>query len=194
MRQTLIQAIGLANWTFTAWIINKQHFFSGFFFWGGSFLKIYAIINRLHLFQWGRISQELGNLAELHVLSLSNNFLTGTIPSAIFNLSSSIGIDFANNTLTGSLPDDMCQHLPRLQALDITNNHVTGPVPRNLWQCQELIAISLSHNQLTGLIPRDIGNLTSARALLLGNNNLIGTHILNKYPTFNWIVGSSSRN
>lgn len=74
----------------------------------------------------GEIPQELGNLAELELVSLPNNFLSATIPSTFFNLSSlSTGMDFLNNSQTGSLPDDMCRRLPLIKGLYMSNNKLT---------------------------------------------------------------------
>lgn len=126
----------------------------------------------------GEIPQELGNLAELELVSLTNNFLSGTIPSTIFNLSSlSTGMDFSNNSLTGSLPDDMCRRLPLIKGLYMSNNKLTGPIPNNIWQCKELIVVSLAYNQFTERIPRGLGNLTSLKTLYLGFNNLTGMYL-----------------
>lgn len=117
----------------------------------------------------------MGNLANLKLLLMPKNQLTGHIPSSIFNMSSLTNMDFSNNSLTGNFPDNMCQHLPALEGLFMSSNQLTGSIPKNLWRCKSLKSVSLSFNRFTGQIPDDIGNLTFVKTLYLGMNDLTGT-------------------
>ncbi|GFS41853.1 hypothetical protein Acr_00g0076730 [Actinidia rufa] len=107
----------------------------------------------------GVIPSEIGNLANLEIVSVQSGSLTGSIPSFIFNISSLRIIDLTNNNLSGSLPMDI-HDLPFLEELYLTSNQLSGQFPPGLWECKGLRSLSLSVNKFTGSISRKIGNLT----------------------------------
>ena len=84
-------------------------------------------------------------------LSLSDNGLSGTIPSKLGDLGSI-------RTL-----------------LDLSNNQLTGGIPKELSKLTQLDNLNLSHNQLTGNIPPEFGTLTVIHYLSLNDNQLSGT-------------------
>ena len=82
----------------------------------------------------GEIPAELGNLSNLHWLSLYNNQLTGAIPIELGDLSN-------------------------LQILYLNRNQLTGAIPPELGGLANLYELYLADNQLTGAIPPELGGL-----------------------------------
>lgn len=138
----------------------------------------------------------LGALTSLETLNLSNNSLTGDIPSDIFNLSSLAFLVLANNRLTGSLPNSAGQ-LVQLRRLDISNNLLSGPLPLTFGNLRSLKfldlhgnnfsgglpvlptynylqTLDLSSNQFTGVIPSETFGVYHLSSLNLSRNNLSG--------------------
>ena len=91
----------------------------------------------------------LGRPANLTVLVLSDNQLTGEIPPDLSNLSN-------------------------MQVFSLSNNHLTGHVPAWLGNFSNLQQLYLDRNQLTGELPIELGNFPNLQSLLLGDNNFSG--------------------
>ena len=121
----------------------------------------------------GSIPTELGNLASLTRLHLSNNSLTGLIPVELANLASLTELGLRRNALTGSIPTEL-GNLSNLTELDLYGNGLTGLIPTELGNLSNLNELSLGRNDLTGSIPVELGNLASLTDLYLSNNSLTG--------------------
>ncbi|XP_024160902.1 LRR receptor-like serine/threonine-protein kinase GSO1 isoform X2 [Rosa chinensis] len=121
------------------------------------------------------ISDEIGSLHQLDLLSMQYNGLKGRVPLVFFNMSSLTILGLSGNSFSGRLPDNICQNLPSIQRLYFSINQFDGPLPSQLWQCKQLLVLSLSVNNFSGSIPRNIGNLTKLQKIYLDFNNLTGT-------------------
>ncbi|CAK9237261.1 unnamed protein product [Sphagnum troendelagicum] len=94
----------------------------------------------------GTLPNEIGNLTNLVILSLTGNpGLTGPIPAEIANLSSLQILDLHGNSFTGNIPD--LNALVNLQQLDLSGNQLTGQFP-NVNNILCLQTLKLSGNQL----------------------------------------------
>ena len=122
----------------------------------------------------GPIPPELGNLANLTSLELSENELTGSIPPELGNLTSLESMSLFGNNLTGSIPPEL-GNLTSLERLDLFDNNLTGPIPPELSNLKSLTILYLGINELTGSIPAWLGNLTSLESLWFPFNNLSGS-------------------
>ncbi|CAL8138999.1 unnamed protein product [Prunus armeniaca] len=70
----------------------------------------------------------IGNLRGVHMLSLSNNALTGHIPSSLGNLTALESLDLSQNQLSGRIPANLAQ-LNFLAYFNVSHNHLWGPIP-----------------------------------------------------------------
>ena len=119
----------------------------------------------------GNIPSEIGQLQKLTSLGLYNNQLTENIPTEIGQLQELTSLGLYNNQLTGNIPTEIGQ-LQELTSLGLYNNQLTENIPSEIGQLQELTSLSLSDNQLTGNIPSEIGQLQKLTSLGLYNNQL----------------------
>ena len=97
----------------------------------------------------GTIPTELGNLTNLQVLSLDINQLTGTIPAQLGNLAELRLLYLRRNQLTGGIPAEF-GNLANLEQLAVDNNQLTGPLPRSLTNLENLFNFRFA-NGTTGL-------------------------------------------
>ncbi|MED6111400.1 hypothetical protein PIB30_051976 [Stylosanthes scabra] len=107
------------------------------------------------------------------LIYLSNNSLTGTIPSTLGQLESLIYLYLDSNQIEGHIPAEI-GNLKQLYALSLSNNSLSGDIPPILFQLTNLISLSLSNNQLGGHIPSDIGSSDSLCNVNLSYNKLEG--------------------
>ncbi|TVU24873.1 hypothetical protein EJB05_27335, partial [Eragrostis curvula] len=135
----------------------------------------------------------IGNCSSLYLIDISNNNLTGHIPSSVANISPILTyLDLSGNNLTGVIPQEMGNStlgyldlhsnrlsgqihvIPRnLNFLDISSNFLSGPLPSHFGapNLQDLI---LSTNLITGRVPQSICELHNLAFLDLANNFLEG--------------------
>ncbi|GFY99125.1 hypothetical protein Acr_13g0005260 [Actinidia rufa] len=102
---------------------------------------------------WGRIPDGLSQLADLTVVVVRGNSLTGTIPASLFNHSSLMAIDVGTNQIEGSLPPHLGNTLPSLQFLSIYRNQFTGSIPVSISNATNLACLISGRNGLTGKVP-----------------------------------------
>ena len=122
----------------------------------------------------GRLPTELGKLTNLTELSLHENSLTGSIPATLGNLTSLYVLEINSNSLTGKIPREL-GNLTSLERLRLNNNQLSGSIPTTIGQLTNLTELWLYNNDLSGSIPATIGNLTNLPQLSLRNNNLSGS-------------------
>nr|CAB3491342.1 unnamed protein product [Digitaria exilis] len=124
----------------------------------------------------GVIPDTLCNSGELHTAILMNNFLFGPIPDSLGSCSSLTRVRLGQNYLNGSIPAGLL-YLPRLNLLELQNNLLSGEVPSNptpASSSSQLAQLNLSNNLLSGPLPSTLGNLTSLQTLLVSSNRLSG--------------------
>jgi Leucine-rich repeat (LRR) protein/ribosomal protein L35AE/L33A len=95
----------------------------------------------------GSISEMIGNLSELEVLTLNNNLLRGNIPSTIGDLNNLWNLNLANNQLSCQIPTEM-GNLSNLQNLSLENNDLSADIPASLMNLNNLSKLSLDSNHL----------------------------------------------
>ena len=122
----------------------------------------------------GEIPPELGGLPNLAVLNLSGNALRGEIPVELGDLANLQVLDLNENRLIGDVPCALF-NLASLQNLNLRDNQLTGELPPEMGELVYLDVLDLQDNQLTGEIPAELDNLAfTLRQLRLGGNKLGG--------------------
>ncbi|KAI3462020.1 hypothetical protein Pfo_018683 [Paulownia fortunei] len=119
--------------------------------------------------------------ADLEILDLSSNSLTGSIPN-LTQFQRLTLLSIRNNSLEGNLPSALGS-FPKLNTVDLSSNRFDGPIPHSFFASTTLTNLNLSGNLLTGPIPLD-GSHTSELLVLsssppmesldLSNNLLMG--------------------
>lgn len=103
--------------------------------------------------QWrdltGVIPPELGQLAELEVLDLGDNWLTGEIPPELGRLKNLEYLNLSRNFLTGKIPGELGR-IDSLQEMFLHNNYLNGEAPPELSDMASLEILTLRYNNLTG--------------------------------------------
>ncbi|MFA5207732.1 MAG: leucine-rich repeat domain-containing protein [Candidatus Paceibacterota bacterium] len=115
-------------------------------------------------------------------LDLSNKGLT-KVPEYVFSMKQLEELNLSNNQLTGAIPSQIGQ-LKNLKILNLSHNLMTG-LPAELGQLSQLTELDVSYNSLTGL-PNELGNLKNLKTFnLIGNNysTLDLDGIINKLPS-----------
>lgn len=136
-----------------------------------------------------------GNNTRLLMLSISNNSITGTIPSSIGMFSHMYFLLMSENQLEGQIPIEI-SNMSNLKMLDLSQNKLIGAIPKftagslrfmylqqndlsgfipfELSEGSKLQLLDLRENKLSGKIPNWMDKLSELRVLLLGGNNFEG--------------------
>ncbi|XP_026451212.1 MDIS1-interacting receptor like kinase 2-like [Papaver somniferum] len=126
----------------------------------------------------GLIPSKIGNLSKLTELNLSMNYFTGHIPVEICVLTNLQTLRISENQISGSIPQEI-GNLHLLTGLGFYTNNLTGPVPTSIYNLTNLIIFSLYDNSLSGIIPQEMGRLAASLIFLV----LSGNHLSGSVPT-----------
>ncbi|WCJ40800.1 Leucine-rich repeat (LRR) family protein [Euphorbia peplus] len=123
----------------------------------------------------GEIPQTIAaTMPQLSFFSLSENNLSGGIPSSVCNLTGLSYVDLSKNQLSGAIPE-CWQEIEFLNVLDLAYNELSGKIPVSLGSLHNLGSLHLERNNLEGRIPTSLGNLTNLLTLDLSENAFTGT-------------------
>ncbi|KAE8660271.1 Receptor like protein 33 [Hibiscus syriacus] len=106
----------------------------------------------------------------LKELLISENKLTGNIPSSICSRSSLTLLDLSRNSLSGTIPECLGNFSSSLKFMNLQMNNFSGKIPS--FVNSQLTHLFLNDNQLEGVVPPSLVNSTSLEILNLGNNKL----------------------
>ncbi|KAM0938890.1 putative non-specific serine/threonine protein kinase [Dioscorea sansibarensis] len=123
----------------------------------------------------GPIPSSICQDVELYVIDLSNNLLSGELPTCLADLMTLTALNLANNNLSGEIPSTLGS-ITELRTLHLGGNHFKGELPTALQNCTTLVTLDLGGNEISGLIPAWIGELLPLlRILRLRSNFFNGT-------------------
>ncbi|CAN1277006.1 Receptor-like protein 50 [Linum perenne] len=104
---------------------------------------------------------------------VSNNSLTGAIPTSICTAAFLGVLDLSNNKLNDTIPNCLMENINNtLAVLNLRDNKLSGNIPDRFQESCSLETLDLSKNQLEGSFPKSLSNCTSLKVLDLGNNRL----------------------
>ncbi|RHN57155.1 putative protein kinase RLK-Pelle-LRR-XII-1 family [Medicago truncatula] len=133
--------------------------------------ELYLVENNLE----GSIPVTIKYCRQLQILTISDNKLSGDVPNQTFGyLEGLINLDLSNNFLTGFLPSEF-GNMKHLSILNLYSNRFSGEIPKELVSCLTLTELLLEENFFHGDIPSFLGSLRNLNLLDLSNNNLSGT-------------------
>ncbi|KAJ6742429.1 LRR RECEPTOR-LIKE KINASE [Salix viminalis] len=129
----------------------------------------------------GKLSGDIGGLAELRSLDLSfNSNLTGPLSPRLGDLLNLNILILAGCSFSGSIPDEL-GNLAKLSFLALNSNNFSGGIPPSLGKLSKLYWLDLADNQLTGTIPISRGTtpgldlLLNAKHFHFNKNQLSGS-------------------
>ncbi|RZC80050.1 hypothetical protein C5167_042628 [Papaver somniferum] len=107
-------------------------------------------------------------------VSLSSYELSGQIPDSLQYCASLQTLDLSDNKISGTIPSQLCTWLPYITTLDLSGNQLSGEIPSNLANCTYLNKLKLSNNRLSGTIPPQFASLPRLIEFNVANNDLSG--------------------
>ncbi|KAM3738775.1 hypothetical protein ACB098_09G155700 [Castanea mollissima] len=110
----------------------------------------------------------------MQYLFVSNNKLTGEIPSLICNSNHLEVLDLSHNNLSGMIPKCLV-YSDVLLVLDLRMNSLHSTIPTTPSKGNQFRNINLNGNQLEGPLPRSLANCRKLEVLDLGSNKINGT-------------------
>lgn len=116
----------------------------------------------------GALPTELGNLTDLQFLGLNASQLTN-LPAVLGQLTNLQGLYLGDNYLT-DIPNELAKST-KLAELSLQGNQLTK-FPSVLGRLNHLSSLTLSSNQLASLSGAELGRLTNLQAIYLDNNHL----------------------
>ncbi|GMH15447.1 hypothetical protein Nepgr_017288 [Nepenthes gracilis] len=122
----------------------------------------------------GEMPSSIGHLSSLQLLNLSRNSIIGSVPRDIAELKALYSLDLSHNHLNGSIPFEV-GGATSLRELVLKNNFITGNLPTSIQHCSSLAILILSRNFLNGPIPAAISKLSNLQIVDVSFNNLTGT-------------------
>ncbi|KAL3635746.1 hypothetical protein CASFOL_020293 [Castilleja foliolosa] len=164
----------------------------------------------------GHLPEELGELRQLKVFSVSDNQLCGEIPIILGQLSNLEKIDISNNAFEGTLSDAHFVRLSKLVRFDASRNYmlkfrvsynwvppcqlkylylgsfqIGGQIPDWLQTQKALIRLDLSNCSISGTLPKWLSSFMNLTWLDLSKNH-IGGPIPELAPSMYWLDLSSN--
>ncbi|CAL5336834.1 unnamed protein product [Camellia sinensis] len=122
----------------------------------------------------GEIPTLICNLSSLGVLDLSNNSLSGLIPQCLGNLSNSLSVlNLGTNSFSGTFTATFTRG-NFLRNLNLNGNQIEGQVPRSLPNCEYLEVLDLGKNKINDTFPHWLGTLRNLQVLVLRFNRFHG--------------------
>ncbi|XVF78925.1 hypothetical protein PTKIN_Ptkin14bG0177400 [Pterospermum kingtungense] len=159
--------------------------------WGKNIVSINLEKNYLTVaeyYQWTKVEvlNLRSNLLEgpllvpphtIHFFLISNNKLSGEIPSSICNSGSLEILDLSNNNLSGAIPECLVSGDIKLHllVLDLQMNHFHGNIPDSFVEGNVLTTLYLNENDFDGPVPKSLINCHHLEVLNLGDNNINDT-------------------
>ncbi|KVH88603.1 Leucine-rich repeat-containing protein [Cynara cardunculus var. scolymus] len=122
----------------------------------------------------GVLPTSIGNFSGLKILLLNGNKLSGEVPPEIGGLKSVLKLDLSRNSFSGGIPPEI-SHCSSLTYLDLSRNQLTGPMPPQISQLRILNYLNVSWNRLNRSLPDEFGSMKSLTSADFSYNNFSGS-------------------
>ncbi|XP_028125527.1 receptor-like protein 6 [Camellia sinensis] len=122
----------------------------------------------------GEIPSLICGLSSLQVLGLSNNSLSGLIPQCLGNLSNSLSVlNLGINSFSGTFIATFTKG-NSLRNLNLNGNQIEGQVPRSLLNFRHLEVLDLGKKKINDTFPHWLGTLRNLQVIVLRFNMFHG--------------------
>ncbi|KAI5057934.1 hypothetical protein GOP47_0027949 [Adiantum capillus-veneris] len=133
----------------------------------------------------GSLPSQMGSMTQVQLIDISFNNLSGSIPASLASCVNLFYLNLSSNHLTGSIPSQLADSLTSLVMLNFSRNSLSGSIPSNIDELASLQKLDLSFNTLSGNIPNSLGMLTNLSFLNISYNRLQGEIPgTGKFPSF----------
>jgi hypothetical protein len=117
----------------------------------------------------GRVPESLLS-PTFEVLSLRDNTLDGSISTRIGDLVQMKTLDLTNNDITGTIPSEIGALNNKLGSLYLDGNSFSGTIPSQMGLLTGLGVLFLSDNELSGTVQVELASLSLLHLQLFANN------------------------
>ncbi|PIA29330.1 hypothetical protein AQUCO_06100091v1 [Aquilegia coerulea] len=121
----------------------------------------------------GSLPPEVENLRNLQMLDISDNKISGEIPSNLGRCLSLVQLYLQGNILNGSIPSSF-NSLKVVQKIDLSRNKLSGKIPKDLEDLTFLKYLNLSYNDFEDEVPIKGVFQNASSFSLVGNDRLCG--------------------
>ncbi|XP_020202796.1 receptor-like protein kinase [Cajanus cajan] len=111
--------------------------------------------------------------SSLSYMNISENKISGPIPSSLGKFTNLTDVDLSNNKFSGHIPSELGS-LVILQRLNLSHNKLEGPLPPELSNCHKMAVFDAGFNSLNGSLPSSLRNWTRLVTLNLRENRFTG--------------------
>ncbi|KAH0464151.1 hypothetical protein IEQ34_006937 [Dendrobium chrysotoxum] len=121
----------------------------------------------------GPLPSSIGNFSAVQKLLINQNLFSGNVPPEIGRLQQLSKIDFSGNIFSGRITPEISK-CSLLTFIDLSRNNLSGEIPEEITGMRILNYLNLSRNHLDGSIPQSISSMQSLTAVDFSYNNLSG--------------------
>lgn len=145
----------------------------------GTIPTVYGNMHNLRVFishgnmLTGHIPSELSNLRNLSDMNLAHNLLSSSIPTEIGGMSLGL-LEISDNQLTGALPSELGK-LSKLGILNATQNAFHGILPSQMGKLRQLAYLNIQSNHFSGSLSDALASLTNLKFIDLSHNLFSGS-------------------
>ncbi|NOR86743.1 MAG: hypothetical protein GQ527_03950, partial [Bacteroidales bacterium] len=122
----------------------------------------------------GTLPSAIGDLTYLSTIRLDGHQLIGEIPVELYTMPNLIYVNLSNNYLSGEL-SPLIGNMPVIASYIVYNNEFTGTIPIEIGNCVTLSFLDIGDQSLTGEIPIELASLTDLYYLAIRGAGLTGS-------------------